>query len=113
MSQDAADDHVLALDVGGTKLAAGVVARDGTVRSRQVAPSRVEEGPDAMIARHLEMGRAAVAESGVGWAGIRAVGIACGGPLDPRAGIIQSPLSLPGWDEIPLVAIVSAALDLP
>jgi glucokinase len=113
MSHDAADDHVLALDVGGTKLAAGVVARDGTVRSRRVAPSRVEDGPDAMIARHLEMGREAVADSGVPWAAIRAVGIACGGPLDPRAGIIQSPLSLPGWDDIPLVSIVSAALDRP
>src|SRR5690349_14328169 len=113
MSQDAADDHVLALDVGGTKLAAGVVARDGCVRSRQVAPSRVEDGPQAMIARHLELGREAVAASGVPWAGIRAVGIACGGPLDPRAGIIQSPLSLLGWDDIPLVAIVSAALDRP
>ena len=113
MSHDAADDHVLALDVGGTKLAAGVVARDGSVRSRLVAPSRVEEGPDAMIARHLQLGRDAVEESGVLWAGIRAVGIACGGPLDPRAGIIQSPLSLPGWDDIPLVAIVSEALNRP
>jgi glucokinase len=113
MSHDAADDHVLALDVGGTKLAAGVVARDGTVRSRRVAPSRVEEGPDAMIARHLELGRESVAESGVPWSAIRAVGIACGGPLDPRAGVIQSPLSLPGWDGIPLVRIVSDALDRP
>ena len=113
MSHDAADDHVLALDVGGTKLAAGVVARDGTVRSRRVAPSRVEDGPQTMIARHLEMGREAVEESGVPWAEIRAVGIACGGPLDPVAGIIQSPLSLPGWDDLPLVSIVSDALDRP
>ena len=113
MSHDGADDHVLALDVGGTKLAAGVVARDGTVRSRLIAPSRVEDGPDAMIARHLQLGRDAVDASGVPWSEIHAVGIACGGPLDPQAGIIQSPLSLPGWDDIPLVAIVSAALDRP
>jgi glucokinase len=113
MSHDAADDHVLALDVGGTKLAAGIVARDGTVRSRLVAPSRVEEGPDAMIARHLELGRQAVKASGVPWSDVRGVGIACGGPLDPRAGIIQSPLSLPGWDDIPLVSIVSSALERP
>src|SRR5690348_4065 len=113
MSQPAAVDHVLALDVGGTKLAAGVVDRDGTVRSRRVAPSRVEEGPAAMIARHLELGREAVAASGLPWSEIAAVGIACGGPLDPRAGIIQSPLSLPGWDDLPLVRIVSEALDRP
>jgi glucokinase len=71
----------------------------------------VDEGPEAMIARHLELGRDAVEASGIGWSGVGAIGIACGGPLDPRAGIIQSPLSLPGWDEIPLVDIVSSALD--
>src|SRR3954468_22397561 len=84
---------VLRLDVGGTKLAAGVVRGDGAVLSRVVEPSRVSEGPHAMIARHLDMGRRAVEASGVGWSSIAAVGIACGGPLDPLRGIIQSPLS--------------------
>jgi glucokinase len=111
--QDAADDIVLGLDVGGTKLAAGVVAGDGRVLATRLAPSHVAQGPDAMIARHLELGREAVDAAGVGWDRIRAVGIACGGPLDPFAGIIQSPPSLPGWDDVPLVAIVSAALERP
>lgn len=109
----AVDDHVLGLDIGGTKLAAGVVARDGGVLSMEVAPSRVEDGPETMIARHLELGRAAVVASGVPWSAIGAIGIACGGPLDPLSGVIQGPLSLPGWDDIPLVRIVSEALDRP
>ena len=113
MPPPAVDGLVLGLDIGGTKIAAGVVAGDGSVRSMRVAPSRVEEGPDRMIERHLELGREAVAEARAAWSEIRAVGIACGGPLDPRAGVIQSPLSLPGWDDIPLVAIVSEALDRP
>jgi glucokinase len=107
------DDLVLGLDVGGTKLAAGVVRGDGTVLGRRVAPSHVEDGPEAMIERHLELGRAAVADAGVAWDDVRAVGIACGGPLDPLAGVIQSPLSLPGWDDLPLVRIVGDALDRP
>jgi glucokinase len=107
------DDLVLALDVGGTKLAAGVVAGDGRVLSMRVEPSRREEGPQRMIERHLEIGRAAVADSGVAWSTIRSVGIACGGPLDPAAGIIQSPPNLPGWDGVPLVRMVSEALERP
>jgi glucokinase len=106
-------DLVLGLDVGGTKLAAGIVAGDGRVLSMEVAPSRVEEGPEAMIERHLDLGRAAVAAAGVPWEQVRAVGIACGGPLDPFTGIIQSPPGLPGWDEVPLVARVEAALQRP
>jgi glucokinase len=107
------DAHVLALDVGGTKLAAGVVRGDGTVLSRVVAPSRVEDGPHAMVARHVAMGRRAIEASGVAAERITAVGIACGGPLDPLAGIIQSPLSLPGWDDLPLTRVVAEAFGLP
>jgi glucokinase len=109
----AADDLVLGLDVGGTKLAAGVVAGDGHVLSMEVAPSRTEEGPEAMIERHLDLGRAAVATAGVPWEQIRAVGIACGGPLDPFRGVIQSPPGLPGWDDVPLVATVEGVLGRP
>jgi glucokinase len=66
-----------------------------------------------MIARLVDLGRAAVSESGVDWSRIRAVGIACGGPLDPDAGIIRSALHLPGWDNVPIVRMVAEALDRP
>jgi glucokinase len=106
-------DHVLALDVGGTKLAAAVVRGDGTVRSRLVEPALREAGPDDMIRRHLDQGRRAVAAAGLDASAIRAVGIACGGPLDPERGIILGPLHLPGWVNVPLVAIVEDAFGVP
>ena len=99
--------------MGGTKLAAGVVGADGSVLSSVQAPSHADRGPDQMIARHIELGREAVTAAGAGWSDIEAIGIACGGPLDPAAGIIQSPPSLPGWDDIPLVAMVESALGRP
>jgi glucokinase len=104
---------VLALDVGGTKLAAGVVTGDGRVLSRAVVPSHAAEGPYSMIDRHVELGRRMVEESGVGWSAIGGIGIACGGPLDPFTGVILSPPNLPGWDEIPLTDIVTEKLGLP
>ncbi|MFL5712214.1 MAG: ROK family protein [Chloroflexota bacterium] len=113
MDRERAEDAVLGLDVGGTKLAAGVVTPDGRVHSMLVEASLAERGPADMIARHLDLGRRAVAASGIPWAEIRAVGIACGGPLDPVAGVIQSPPGLPGWDEIPLVAMVADEYDRP
>src|SRR5205809_1005107 len=33
--------------------------------------------------------------------------------LDVASGVIQSPPNLPGWDNVPLVRIVSEALELP
>ena len=108
-----ADDLVLGLDVGGTKLAAGVVAGDGRVLAMRVAPSRREEGPTPMIERLLGLGREAVEEAAAPWRRIRAVGISCGGPLDPETGVILSPPNLPGWNGIPLGRIVSEALERP
>lgn len=35
------------------------------------------------------------------------IGISCGGPLDSRTGVIMSPPNLPGWDNIPIVKILS------
>lgn len=42
-----------------------------------------------------------------------AAGISCGGPLDAERGIVQSPPNLPGWDNIEIVKIISAAIGKP
>ena len=108
-----ADVIVLALDIGGTKLAAGVVTGDGRVLSRAVIPSHASEGPWSMIDRHIDLAGRVVEEAGVSWPDIAGIGIACGGPLDPDKGIILSPPNLPGWDRIPLTDTVSERLGLP
>ena len=59
------DVTVLAMDIGGTKLAAGVVTGNGKVLSRAVIPSRATEGPWRMIERLVELGRSMVEEAGV------------------------------------------------
>ena len=100
---------VLALDIGGTKLAVGVVTPDGAVHGLRVRPTRREEGPDAVIARLFALGHEAVAEAGP----VGAVGVACGGPLDARTGVLQSPPHLPGWDDIPIGPLATAAFGVP
>jgi glucokinase len=101
------DAAVLALDIGGTKLAAGVVDPSGRVLSFAVAPSEPELGPDVELPRLFELGRRAVAESGVDWAAIGAVGIGCGGPLDAARGVLVAPLHLPGWHDVPVTEIAA------
>jgi glucokinase len=104
---------VLALDIGGTKLAAGVVDASGRVHSFLVAPTNPGQGPDQALERLFELGRQAVAGSGVAWSAIRAVGIGCGGPLDSTAGVLVAPLHLPGWIDIPITALAERAYERP
>jgi glucokinase len=44
---------------------------------------------------------------------LKAIGISCGGPLDSRKGIVQSPPNLPGWDDIPIVDMFRDKFSVP
>jgi glucokinase len=104
---------VLGLDIGGTKIAAGVVDADGAVRGFVSAPTEAQRGPEDGIARLFDLGRRAVDEAGVAWDEIAAVGIGCGGPLDSKNGILIAPLHLTGWTDIPLAQLASETLGRP
>ena len=103
----------LGMDIGGTKLAVAVATADGQVRAHLRDASRAEEGPDAMIERIVGMGQAAIVEAGLEIADIKAIGIGCGGPLDPVRGVVHHALNNPGWIDIPLVDRVEKALGRP
>jgi glucokinase len=103
----------LGLDIGGTKIAAGVVDAAGGVEGFLVAPTEAVRGPDDGLARLFELGRASVASSGVEWSDIDGVGIGCGGPLDSEAGVLVAPLHLPGWADVPIVELAEAAFGRP
>ncbi|MDR0594966.1 MAG: ROK family protein, partial [Bifidobacteriaceae bacterium] len=103
---------VLGLDIGGTKLAVAVVTADGSIHGWQVEPTQRERGPQDVIRRLFAMGHRAIAEAGPAQP-VRAVGISCGGPLDARGGVLLRPFHLPGWIDVPLVAMAEAEFGLP
>ena len=104
---------ILGIDIGGTKLAVGVATPDGRLLSDRTQPSDAADGPDPMIARVVAMARAVVADAGLALGQIAAVGIGCGGPLDPWRGVILNALNNPGWIDVPLVARIEAELGRP
>jgi glucokinase len=105
--------HVLAIDIGGTKLAAGVVRDDGVQLSRGRSPTDVAQGPDAAMERLVTLCRQVVADARISLDDIAAVGVGCGGPLDTKRGVTLAPPNLPGWDEYPLVRKLESALGRP
>src|SRR5215472_4018398 len=83
-----------AVDIGGTKIAAGAVTEDGRVSRRLECPTAPQLGFTAAMERIKEMLREAAC--GGRFDGI---GVACPGPLDPFTGIIGDVGTLPGWQE--------------
>lgn len=103
---------VLALDIGGTKLAVAVVTPDGKTHGLIIEPTRRDEGPEAVLARLFAMGHRAVWRAGLAQP-IIAVGISCGGPLDAAAGVLLCPPHLPGWVDIPIGTLAAAEFGVP
>lgn len=100
---------VVALDVGGTSIKAGLIDRRGALTARTRRPTEVERGPDAVIAGILRLAQELAAEPGVEVAGI---GICVPGLVDPPAGMVRYAVNL-GWDEVPLAALLRERTGLP
>ncbi|MFB3816743.1 MAG: ROK family protein [Candidatus Methylomirabilales bacterium] len=102
---------VLAIDIGGTKLAAGIVERSGGILARGEVPTRAADGPEAVLDRIVALGTRLLGDPAA--RGVTGVGVCSPGPLDRAAGVVLSPPNLPGWDRVPLVSRLRAAFGLP
>jgi glucokinase len=99
---------VLAVDVGGTKMAAALVDTEGRLlASDRVATLRTEDA-DALF----ESLRALCADLVGSAAGVAAIGVGCGGPMRYPEGVV-SPLNIPAWRGFPLRERLAAAFGLP
>jgi glucokinase len=112
-SADKESTFILGIDIGGTKLAVGLVTPQGEQVAQDRVPTQVQEGPDRVIERLIALCRQVVAASGIPWDRVVAAGVGCGGPLDPITGVIMDPPNLPGWIDVPLVSRLQAALGMP
>lgn len=97
--------RALAVDIGGTKLAAGMVNEGGHLTRRVDVPTPGIGDPEAVFAelirllRRLPVGEAVVC------------GIGCGGPMT-EGGEEVSPLHIPAWRGFPLRRRVAEATGL-
>ena len=97
-------DIWVGVDIGGTKTAVVTSRKSPEIISRVEFPTLPKKGPQQTIDQILAAIHRMLAESS---ASLRGIGISCGGPLDPNAGIIQSPANLPTWVDVPIVGILT------
>jgi len=100
----------LAVDIGGTKMAAGLVDRDGELRDADHVPTPHSRDPEAVWA-----GLEALIGGVVTHAPHRVLsvcGVGCGGPME-RGGATVSPLNIEGWRGFPLRSRVADLVGVP
>ncbi len=99
------EDLCLAIDVGGTKLAAGLVTTSGELLVARQVPTPRTDDPDELFAA-LRGVVDTVRRDGVGDrnatdSAVVVCGVGCGGPMDLTLGTV-SPLNIPAWRGFPL-----------
>ncbi|MGA9769629.1 MAG: ROK family protein [Blastocatellia bacterium] len=80
--------HILGIDLGGTKVMAAVIDGDGQVMSRARAKTKAWRDDEGVFQTIAQTGRLAVEQAGIESSRLRAVGIGAPGPLDPDTGYI-------------------------
>ena len=92
---------VLAVDLGGTKILAGLIV-NRRVSYRDYSLTHAEEGPQAVLKYIFEAIDRVLAKSGLDVTELEGISIAAAGAIDTKRGIVTASPNLPGWRNIPL-----------
>jgi len=103
--------YYLGIDVGGTKCAVTAAREDMEFLDKIVFPTETHKGSGHAIGLLLK--NASLITDKFGLHGLQSIGISCGGPLDSKKGLVQSPPNLPGWDNIPIVQLFNDSFHVP
>lgn len=106
--------YVVGIDIGGTKTAVILGDNDVNIIDRIEYPTKnFDKQPLKMIDKIVETIHTIFKANNVKPEEVGSIGISSGGPLDIERGIILSPPNLPGWDEVPIVDMLSKEFGIP
>lgn len=113
MADNTKPEYLVGVDLGGTKILAGVFSAGLKNVGTAKLSTKAMRGPEAVIERVARCIQDAVDECDLTQKQIRAVGIGAPGAIDPEAGkVIFSP-NLPEWKDISLKKELEKILDVP
>ena len=99
-----------ALDIGGTKLALGVVDANGRVIGKNEVPTNPERGFDHAMREVSALLRQCAQQAGTS---LRGIGIGCTGQVDALTGELGEVHNLPGWKGSSPVAFLCQEFNVP
>jgi glucokinase len=101
---------VAGVDIGGTKVAVGLVDSEGKILVQSRTPMIANGTADAALQAVTDAIDSLSAADG---AGFQCIGICAPGPLDPQAGVVLNPPNLPCWRNFPLAEKIRSKYNQP
>ncbi len=101
---------VVAIDLGGSKIAVGIISDKYQVLAKEHHPTLAEEGVDSVIGRLISAIKQIVASRDMALSQLGGISLAMAGAIDSPRGIITLSPNLSGWRNIPLGDIIRERL---
>ena len=105
--------HVLVADLGASSIDVAITSLDGRILGHHGEPSRIEDGPDACLARVDDLFDALLHTTRAIPGALWGIGIGVPGPVEFHTGRPISPPIMPGWDGYPIRERFSARYGAP
>lgn len=102
----------IGVDIGGTKTAVVLCCEPPAILKRVAFPTLPEHGPDHALTLIRQTIHQMIQTYELRPGQFEAIGISCGGPLDRKRGVIQSPPNLPTWNDVPIVDVLKAEFNV-
>ncbi len=106
-------DLFLGIDLGGTKIIAGLVERSGRILAKEYRETQAAQGPASVFDRLIEATTTVLASQSIDLSEVNAIGVAAAGPIDAASGTVTAPPNLPGWHDVPLARLIQNRVSLP
>jgi len=107
---ESADDLILGIDLGGSKILTAVVNSRGEMLSSDEGITPATEGREAVIQSIVESSHRVLKQANVAISEICAIGIGAAGISNPETGILFTSPHLPGWRDVSLRDIIQEKL---
>ncbi len=102
--------HYIGIDIGGTKIAGGIVSNAGTILSRKHRPTQTQLGGPQILQDSIALAAELIKSTDKQ---IEGIGIGAGGQIDTKNGLVYSATDLlPGWRGLRITEAFTRELDL-
>jgi glucokinase len=110
-SQEVSAMNYIGIDIGGTKIAGGIVTSEGKVIARKETPTPIKDGGPRILQEAIAVAKSLLQ----GFSSkIEGIGIGAGGQIDTDRGLVFSATDvIPGWKGIRITDAFSSELALP
>jgi glucokinase len=108
----AKQDYVIGVDLGGTKILAGVFDEQANCLGKSKISTKSQRGSEAVIGRIARCIQDAADECDLGLKSIRGIGLGAPGAVNPETGRVIFAPNL-AWEDVPLKAELEKELGVP